>query len=236
MAAQLRGRDPRHWTVESATAIRNFFTSRHKHVVYFAGYGELGYELEERVRSVASEVLQGWSAASVLVHAGTLLRVGGHDGIAQVYPVARRLGIETTGIHPSVAMAHGDTHRVSPYCDHVFFVEDVTWGGFLEGTDVPSPTLRLHLDVSDEIVVIAGELAHSGRRLREPARDAVAELDRRLARPRPHARELEEQRRPPPHAAHRLRAQEAGQRDEQEHEDQQRRGRHRRPRAQRRQR
>ncbi|HXM56681.1 MAG TPA: hypothetical protein VOB72_14890 [Candidatus Dormibacteraeota bacterium] len=156
MAADARGHDPRHWTVESAATIRGFFAARSRHVVYFAGYGELGYEQEERVRSVANDVLSNWTAASVLVHAGTLLRVGGHDGIAQVYSIARTLGMETTGIYPSVAMSCGDTHRVSPCCDHVFFVEDVTWGGFLEATDVPSPTLRLHLDVSDEIVVIGG--------------------------------------------------------------------------------
>jgi len=103
------------------------------------------------------------------------LRVGGHDGIAEVYTVARELGIETTGIHPSVAMNFAETHRVSPACDHVFFVADQSWGGLLSGSEQPSPTLRIHLDVSDEIVVIgggqhaAGELKafiSSGKRVR----------------------------------------------------------------------
>jgi CO/xanthine dehydrogenase Mo-binding subunit len=40
----------------------------------------------------------------VIVHSGTLLRTGGHAGIAEVYSIARRLGITTTGVHPSVAM------------------------------------------------------------------------------------------------------------------------------------
>lgn len=158
--AQVEGesqdRDPRLWGVEEASAVRAFFAGLGKRVVYFAGYGELGYEDEGRVRRIARRVLGEWPAAEVVAHAGTLLRAGGHDGIAEVYRVARALGIETTGIHPSVALAYAETHRVSPFCDHVFFVEDETWGGMLEGGERPSPTLSLHLEVSDELVVIGG--------------------------------------------------------------------------------
>ena len=53
-------------------------------------------------------------------------------------------------------MAFADTHRVSSDCNHVFFVEDKTWGGFLDDSGRLSPTLELHLEVSDEIVVIGG--------------------------------------------------------------------------------
>jgi hypothetical protein len=151
-----QGRDPRLWKVEERGTIRRTFRSFRKHVAYFAGYGELGYEDRGRLRDLAREVLGAWDPAAVLVHAGTLLRVGGHDGIAEIYRIAKDLGIETSGIHPSVAMELADTHRVSPHCDHVFFVRDETWGGFVEGSDRPSPTLGLHLDVSDELVVIGG--------------------------------------------------------------------------------
>lgn len=95
-------------------------------------------------------------AASLVVHAGTLLRDGGLDGIAEVYAVARELGIETTGIHPSVAWRFAHTHRVSPFCDHVFFVEDLTWGGLLPASGFPSPCLEMHLSVSDEMIMIGG--------------------------------------------------------------------------------
>ncbi len=156
MVAAFRGRDPNEWSVRSAVEIQRSIERLGKHVIYFAGYGELGYEEEGCVRRVAHEVLSSWSPSQVLVHAGTLLREGGHDGIAEIYAIAREMGIETSGIHPSVAMRFADTHRVSPDCDHVFFVEDATWGGLLEGTDRPSPTLRLHLDVSDDVVVIGG--------------------------------------------------------------------------------
>jgi len=151
-----RGRDPRDWRTEPAAAIRAFFAGRGKHVVYFAGYGELGYEEAGCVRRVASGILTGRPAAGLLVLGGTLLRAGGHDGVAEVYAVARDLGIETAGIHPSIAVRFADTHRVSPDCDHVFFVDDATWGGSLDGTDRPSPTLQLHLAVADEAVFIGG--------------------------------------------------------------------------------
>lgn len=108
------------------------------------------------MRDIALAVLAEWSPAEVVVHSGTLLRVGGHAGIAEVFTVARELGITTTGIHPTVAKDFGDTHRVSPDCSHVFFVEDATWGGMLAGSQELSPTLRVHLDVSDELVVIGG--------------------------------------------------------------------------------
>lgn len=156
MTLQPQGRDPRLWKVESASSICRSLASLSRHVIYFAGYGELGYEQEGSVRSVALQVLSQWSTDKVLVHSGTLMRLGGHDGIAEVYRVARELGIETSGIHPSISMDFADTHHVSPDCDHVFFVEDTTWGGFLDGSGELSPTLDLHLKVSDELVMIGG--------------------------------------------------------------------------------
>lgn len=156
MEAGLQDRDPQLWRVERASVVRQFFKELGKRVVYFAGYGELGYEDEERVRRIAHRVLSEWAPSELVAHTGTLLRTGGHDGIAEVYKVALELGIETTGIHPSVAMNFAETHRVSPFCDHVFFVEDETWGGLLTDSERPSKTLRLHLDVSDELVVIGG--------------------------------------------------------------------------------
>lgn len=148
--------DPRGWSILPAAEIARFFGGRGKHVIYFAGYGELGYEEGQCVRRVALQVLADWPPAAVIVHTGTLLRRGGHDGIAEIYAVARELGIETTGIHPSVAFDFAETHRVSPHCDHVFFIADETWGGFLPNGTNLSATLQLHLAVSHEMVVIGG--------------------------------------------------------------------------------
>lgn len=100
--------------------------------------------------------------------------------------IAKELGIETSGIHPSVSRSFAETHRVSPHCDHVFFVEDETWGGFTGGGE-PSPTLRLHLEVSDELVVIGGG-KHAADELRafamfgKPARYFPAEMNYAFSR------------------------------------------------------
>jgi hypothetical protein len=84
-----------------------------------------------------------------------LLRVGGQAGITLAHQVAKRLGVQTSGIHPSIAMRFHSTHRVSTFCDQAFFVEDDGWGGFTDSGD-HSPTLGMHLEVSDEIIVIGG--------------------------------------------------------------------------------
>ena len=144
--------------------IRRFLRSRTKHVVSFAGFGELGYEDPTVLARVAREVLDPWRPQDVLVNSGTLRRVGGEDGVAQIFPLAKARGIETSGIHPSVALEFADTHPVSPHADHVFFVDDPTWGGFMDRHGKPSPTLEVILDVSDELVVIGGGKEPSGNK------------------------------------------------------------------------
>lgn len=165
MNTEPQDKDPRGWRIQPAAEIERFFGARGKHVIYFAGYGELGYEEKPCVRRVALQVLADWPPAKVIVHAGTMLRRDGHDGIAEIYAVARELGIETTGIHPSAAFEFAETHRVSPHCDHVFFVADHTWGGFLPDGARLSATLQLHLAVSHEMVAIGGG-KHAAEELR----------------------------------------------------------------------
>ena len=155
MPAHPGGVDPRRWSVSEPAQIRRFFAEQAKHVVYLAGYGELGYEDRAVVEGVVEDVLSDWPRSQILAHGGTLLRVDGQDGITLAHQVAKRFGVQTSGIHPSVAMRFHATHRVSTFCDQVFFVEDEGWGGFTDSGD-HSPTLRMHLDVSDEIVVIGG--------------------------------------------------------------------------------
>lgn len=173
MPAHARGADPRRWPVSEPGQVCLFFAEQGKHVIYFAGYGELGYEDKSVVERVVEDVLKDWPRSQIFAHGGTLLRVDGEDGISLAHQIAKRLGVATTGIHPSVATRFHETHRVSTFCDHSFFVEDEGWGGSSDSGH--SPTLRLHLDVSDEIVVIGGgwHAAHelkaffnSGKRVR----------------------------------------------------------------------
>jgi hypothetical protein len=135
--------------------IQRFFGGRGKHVIAFAGFGELGYQDPTIVDRVVRSVLAAWEPHQVLVTSGTLCRANGHDGIAAVYAIAHGLGFGTAGIHPSVALSFAETHYVSAACEHVFWVEDSTWGGYIGGTDL-SPTLRAVLAVADELVVIGG--------------------------------------------------------------------------------
>jgi len=135
--------------------IQRFFTGRRKHVIAFAGFGELGYQDPQIVDRVVRSVLGAWQPHQVLVTSGTLRRANGHDGIAEVYTIAQGLGFETAGIHPSVALDFADTHFVSAACEHVFFVDDPSWGGYQDDKDL-SPTLRAVLAVADELVVIGG--------------------------------------------------------------------------------
>jgi hypothetical protein len=170
-----------------ADEIRRFFRTRGKHVMSFAGFGELGYEEDDVVERIAAEVVAGWPADQLIVNCGTLLRVGGEDGIARVSRVARSLGIETTGIHPGIALDFQATHRVSPQEDTSFFIGDTTWGGLLADLGVPSPTLAAILEVSDELVVIGGG-KHAADELRtfwqrgKPVRYFAAEMNKRATR------------------------------------------------------
>jgi hypothetical protein len=140
----------------SAAEIKRFFVTREKLVISFAGFGELGYQDKDVVARVARQVLGDADPDKVLVNGGTLLRADGQNGIGEIYRLAKEFGIETSGIHPSVALEFIETHYPSPFCDHVYYIEDDTWGGFLPGTREMSPTLRIVFEVTDQLIVIGG--------------------------------------------------------------------------------
>jgi hypothetical protein len=142
--------------ITSTGEIRRFFAARAKRVISFAGFGELGYQDDGVVARVAEQVLGSADPDKILANGGTLLRSDGQNGIGEIYRIAKAFGIETSGIHPSVALDFLETHHPSPFCDHVHYVEDDTWGGFLAGTREMSPTLRIVLEVTDELMVIGG--------------------------------------------------------------------------------
>jgi hypothetical protein len=127
---------------------------RGKRVVTFAGFGELGYQDEPSLLELCRMELGRYAPESTLVNTGTLITAGFRPGIALAYGVARELGFETSGIHPSVALGGGD-HSLSADVDRVYFVADDSWGGLLpDGT--PSPTLQALLAATDELIAIGG--------------------------------------------------------------------------------
>jgi hypothetical protein len=60
----------------------------------------------------------------------------------------------TTGIVST--QAKKDHVAPSPHVDEVFYVEDETWGGKIEGTDRLSPTSTAMVEASTELIGIGG--------------------------------------------------------------------------------
>lgn len=135
--------------VDGAEAARRHFAARGKTVLTFLGYSGSGYEDEAEMIAHAVLVLGEADPRTTLVNIG-----GTPDGIGAVYPLAKRLGFETTGIVSTQARKNGVT--MSAFVDTVFEVEDDTWGGFVKGTTRLSPTSQTIVDCSDRLVAIGG--------------------------------------------------------------------------------
>jgi len=168
-------REPRLATPEE---IRQWVAGRHKHVLTFLGYSGAGYEDPEQLLADAEAVLAGHDPARVIVNVGATA-----IGIGAVYVPARRRGFETLGIVSSRALKGNG--RWSPAVDHVFVIEDDTWGG----TDADGrlhPTSSAIVAASDELVAIGGgDIARAelwaGRQAGKPCRFIPAEFDHNLA-------------------------------------------------------
>jgi hypothetical protein len=156
-----------------------------RRVVTFGGFGELGYEDENRLLGICSGEIDRFDPRSTIVNTGTLITHGFREGIAAVYRIAKARGFTTVGVHPSVALDHPKAHFVAPGVDSVFFVRDPSWGGFREDGVTPSPTLRVLLEVTDEFVAIGGGL-HTAQELRaflsssKPVRFHPARMNREV--------------------------------------------------------
>jgi hypothetical protein len=118
-------------------------------VVTFVGYSGAGYEDEAAMLDAAAEVLDGLDPARTVVNIGAT-----PDGIGAVYRLAKERGFTTTGIVSSQAREAGA--GLSPCVDRVYYVEDETWGGFLDGGDRLSPTSTAMVGVSAMVVGIGG--------------------------------------------------------------------------------
>jgi hypothetical protein len=128
---------------------RNALRALEKTIVTFAGFSGLGYEDEAVLLEALGSVLAEFDPKRTVVNAG-----GTADGVGAIYPLAVRLGFDTTGVVSAVSREQGA--EFSPSVDRVFVIPDDTWGGFLEGTDRLSPTSRTMVDVSDVYVAIGG--------------------------------------------------------------------------------
>jgi hypothetical protein len=133
----------------SLQEVRLFFREQDKTVVTFVGYSGAGYQDGSAMLRAAGTVLEGYDPDSTLVNIGVT-----PDGIGRVYELAKEMGFMTTGIVSVQAQKY--QAGVSAALDFGFYIEDETWGGFVDDTELLSPTSRAMVENSDVIVAIGG--------------------------------------------------------------------------------
>jgi hypothetical protein len=126
-----------------------FFRDQEKNVLTFYGYSGMGYEDEGAMLQIARKVLSGYPPETTLVNIGAT-----SVGIGAIYPLAKSMGFETTGIVTTMAL--DDPEGISDAVEHVCFVKDNQWGGKLPGSDKLSPTSKAIVACSDVLVGIGG--------------------------------------------------------------------------------
>lgn len=138
-------------TITDATTedIRVFFSGLKKDVVTFVGYSGAEYEDKTLMLEKAGRVLDEFDASETIVNIGAT-----PEGIGAVYELAKRRGFVTTGILSTQAKKYNAP--LSPCVDYVFYVEDATWGGFIDGSDRLSPTSTAMVENSDLLIGIGG--------------------------------------------------------------------------------
>lgn len=163
----------------SQDEIRHFFAAQGKTVITFLGYSGAGYEDPDAMLRAAKSVLERHDPATSLVNIGVT-----PDGIGQVYPLAKSMGFTTTGVVSTQAQKYEAS--VSDSVDFGFYVEDETWGGFLDGSKELSPTSLAMIENSDIVVAIGGgEVARdeltAARRLGKQVSYVAAEMNHQIA-------------------------------------------------------
>ena len=124
-------------------------------IITFMGYSGSGYEHKEKIEDLIISTLINYSPSEFIVNAGATV-----DGIGMVYPMAKNLGFTTTGIVSTQAKKY--RAEISGDVDYVMFIQDSTWGGFLEPSSNDDQIKKLSLtswvmvEVSDIIYAFGG--------------------------------------------------------------------------------
>jgi hypothetical protein len=161
-------------------AIKDFIAERQAEVLTFEGYSGSRYQHPDAMLQHASRILDGKDPARTLINIGATA-----IGIGAVYEIAKRKGFTTMGIVST--LARQENAALSPCVDHVFFVEDETWGGLLPGTGQLSPTSQAIVDNSTSLVAIGGgDVARdellAARRAGKPVDFIPADMNHEIAR------------------------------------------------------
>ena len=168
--------------IQDATGddIRRFFEQENKVVVTFVGYSGAEYEDTATMLEEAGRLLEEFDSSTTIVNIGAT-----SAGIGAVYELAKDKGFITTGIIST--QAREDAVELSPWVDYVFYVEDATWGGFIEEGARLSPTSAATVENSDVVIGIGGgDIARdelmAAKRLGKEVRFIPAEMNHHKAR------------------------------------------------------
>ena len=159
--------------------IRAFFDARRLQALTFMGFSGAGYEDPAAMLALAGRTLDKYSPQKTIVLIGAT-----REGIGAVYDLAKSKGFATAGIVSS--QAKSNNVPFSPCVDHIFVVEDTTWGGLDPKTQRLSPTSVAMVENSDVMVAIGGgdvtrdELT-AGQRAGKPIEFHALEMNHTIA-------------------------------------------------------
>lgn len=125
--------------------IKNF----NKKVVTFVGYSAAEYENKDDMLVKASDILSKYESENTIINSGAT-----KEGIGAIYKIAKQMGFITLGVVSSLANKH--KVEISPFVDHVIYVDDDTWGGYVEGSEKLSPTSEVIVEISNIMIGIGG--------------------------------------------------------------------------------
>jgi len=187
---QLRGRvHVEGWSMSPGEVIA-FIRSHRKTVLTLIGFSA-DYEDVKQVLEKIKGVLASYSPDKTLINIGAT-----KGGIGAAYPLAKSMGFLTTGIVSTEALANW--YDISEDVDHICFIRDRLWGGYLPGTGDLSPTSRAIVNSSDVMIGFGGnDIARDelivGRKLGIPVRFFPAEMNHEGA-----IRQARQSGKPPP--------------------------------------
>jgi len=140
-----------------------FFRAKGKDVVTFVGYSGAGYENPAMMLEHARRELSKLNPKTTVINAG-----GTSEGIGAIYSLAKEMGFETSGI----VSIHGREYLKDrpANVDHLFFVNDSSWGGYKPNSLELSETSEAIIGVSDKVIGIGGG---------DIARDELTEAQKR---------------------------------------------------------
>lgn len=147
--AALDTQDAKIFKEATPAEIQSFFAAKGKTVVTFVGYSGAGYQDQDAMLKIARDKLNDLDRQETIINIG-----GTPDGIGAVYELAKEMGFQTSGI---VSTQGREYMKERPSnVDYLFFVNDPTWGGYVNGSSTLSPTSEAMVSVSKVMIGLGG--------------------------------------------------------------------------------